>query len=95
MEALATTGSEVITVSVPQAKLDWFVIWMMLVHQILAVLQTQSVKQVLSMGLTNADAQLVTLAIIATKTSTNVKKVKIIIVKERRFFISITKFFET
>ena len=88
MEALATTGSEAITANVPQVKLDWSVIWMMLVHPIHAVLLTQSVKQVSLMDLTNADAQLVTLAIIATKTSTNVKKVKMIIVKERRFFIS-------
>ena len=76
MVALATTGSEVITVSVPQAKPDWFVIWMMLVHQILAVLQTLSVKQVLSMDRTNAVVLLDTLVIIVTKTSTNVKKVR-------------------
>ena len=75
MEAHATIELEATIASVLLEKLDWCVIWTMPVHPTLAELQMQFVKQVSSMDPTNAVVQLVTLATIATKTSTSVKKV--------------------
>ena len=77
MEALATTELEATIASVLPGKLGWCVIWMMPVHLTLAELQTQFVKLVSSMAPTNAVVLLVTLATIATKTLTSVKKVMI------------------
>ena len=64
-------------VNVHPGKRDWCVIWMMPVHPIPAVHQTQSVKQVSSTDHTNAVVQLGTLDITAMRISTSVKKVRI------------------
>ena len=77
MEALATTELEATIANVHPVKQDWCVIWMMPVHPILAKHQTQSVKPVSSTDHTNVVVQLGTLDIIAMRTSTNVKKVRI------------------
>ena len=75
MEVPATTELEATIANVLPGKLDWCAIWMMHVHPTLAELQTQFVKLVSSMDPTNAVVLLVTLATIATKTLTSVKKV--------------------
>ena len=75
MEELVTIELEATIANVLPGKLDWYAIWMMHVHPTLAELQTQFVKLVSSMAPTNAVVLLVTLATIAMKTLTSVKKV--------------------